>query len=783
MVSSYVTYTQYAHDMRKSLDRISKAPDVASETEYYKANIGTIKTVDDLLGNYRIYSYAMKANGLEDMIYAKGFMKKVLESDLTDPNSFANRLSDAKYRDFATSFDFGSTKTQAIVQTSAQQESLIQEYSATLDNKDAELAHDTSYYDAVLPTIKNVDGLFKDSTMRNYMFTAFGVDSKSFNYDNIRSIVTSDVNDPNSYINVTYGGKKDEIIAKYQEYANLRQAVVDKYNSDPTQPKGAGYKDPDYLKYDYLAKAYLKQYDLVDNYFKLAAAYNFNADGTIIDGTPVQTTAQIENTHLQFLTSGDRLTKTGALLNADYVREYISGVTTVNDLVADARVRQVLTTTYGLPYSTSSTELKAALVQDVNDKTSDIYKQGTNWVALVKDFNFQADGTLASGTPIQTDEQVASLRNHYLQNYDDADVENDKTAETRYRRYIGQAKDVNDFLSDGLLAVEVRTYALKAFGIKADEFGHATLKRVLTSDLSDPKSFVYSLKDDRLTKFAKAFNFQADGSIGRPRMAQSENEVTRISRAYITAKTKFDTSKTTKTKAQDEATYYRDQMQTLDSLDQLLGDTRLTDFVLEAEGIDPKIVSKDFLRKVMTSDLNDPKSFVNIQQDTRFTAVAGSFNFTKDGKIDFQASGSVQDKRGLYEIQNLYMRQTMEQQAGEDDTGSRLALYFKRMAPSVTNNYSIISDPALAEFVRTVFSLPDQFASVNVDKQNEVLKQRFDIKDLSDPEKVDKMINRFLGMYEVKNGSAAPNPLSILNGSASAGLSGDTLFALAQLQG
>jgi hypothetical protein len=44
-----------------------------------------VKSVDDLLKNDRLYQYAMKAHGLEDMTYAKAFMKKVLESDLSDP--------------------------------------------------------------------------------------------------------------------------------------------------------------------------------------------------------------------------------------------------------------------------------------------------------------------------------------------------------------------------------------------------------------------------------------------------------------------------------------------------------------------------------------------------------------------------------------------------------------------------------------------------------------------------------------------------------------------------
>ena len=44
----------------------------------YQANIKTIKTIDDFVKNDRIFKFAMKAYGLEDMAYAKGLIKKLL---------------------------------------------------------------------------------------------------------------------------------------------------------------------------------------------------------------------------------------------------------------------------------------------------------------------------------------------------------------------------------------------------------------------------------------------------------------------------------------------------------------------------------------------------------------------------------------------------------------------------------------------------------------------------------------------------------------------------------
>ena len=48
-----------------------------------------------------------------------------------------------------------------------------------------------------------------------------------------------------------------------------------------------------------------------------------------------------------------------------------------------------------------------------------------------------------------------------------------------------------------------------------------------------------------------------------------------------------------------------------------------------------------------------------------------------------------------------YMRQTLEENAGEQNEGVRLALYFERKAPTLTSFYEVLADPALAKVVRT----------------------------------------------------------------------------------
>jgi hypothetical protein len=70
---------------------------------------------------------------------------------------------------------------------------------------------------------------------------------------------------------------------------------------------------------------------------------------------------------------------------------------------------------------------------------------------------------------------------------------------------------------------------------------------------------------------------------------------------------------------------------------------------------------------------------------------------------------------------------------------------------------------------------------MDVDKQAEMVDNFIDMKDLSDPDKVDDLIQRFTAMYDMANGTGTTSSaLSILTGSAT--ISADTLLAVAQLK-
>ncbi|MEM5491954.1 DUF1217 domain-containing protein [Hoeflea sp. AS16] len=765
MISSYQSYTFYTKDINQTLSRKAADAVISRELQYYRETIGSITSIDEFLDNDRVYAYAMKAYGLEEMTYAKAFIRKVLESDLTDTSSFANLLTDTRYKTLAAAYDFGKTVTSEIVQTPTQMDSLIGTYEQTIQDNDSQLRADTNYFTAVVPTFTNVDDLFKDIRARDYVFTTFGIDPDTFDYDTIRSVLTSDIADAGSYINSVIAPKVDDW--------TVLVADLNTQLADPS--KTAAEKE----KINYLITQYSKSIAKADNFFNLAASFNFKADGTLDAGVEPMNAAQMKLVTESYVLSQPRLTSTGALLNKEYYENTISSITTIDELLDNSRLSIMMLTAYGVPLTTSRADVKWALEQDTSDLNGEIYTKSDEIIALAKAFNFESDGTITPGKDIQDSDQLFMTMANYIDKYNDADDEADAAAIAKYKLYIGLTSNLDDFLSAQPAAVTIREFALKAFNISPDEVSTYKLKQVFTSDPYDPKSYVNTMGDDRFVQLAKAFNFAADGSIGAPRYAQSENEITRIGKAYYTAVTRLDSSESSKAAAEDEVAYYRTQLQNLETVDQLLADVRLKNVLLVAEGLRPVDVSNETLRAVLLSDLDDPDSFANQQTDIGFQKIAGSFNFDADGFIRPNNSQSVQNERGLVETQRLYLNQAIEEEAGEESLGARLALYFERMAPTLTSAYDILADDALAQFVRIAFSISEETAASDIDKQKEMLDRFLDIDDLLDPEKVETLVQRFLALYDIDNGAEDPL-LTLMNGSTS--INFETVATLAQLR-
>ncbi|MGL3606114.1 DUF1217 domain-containing protein [Rhizobium sp. G187] len=727
MVSTYLSYNLVNRDLKAAINRVASDSVVARQTEYFKANIGNVNSVDEFLDDYQLYSYAMKAHGLEEMTYAKAFMKKVLESDLSDDESFANQLSDERYRDFAAAFQFNSQTADS--QTDAQQKLMLEKYEASLTAQSDTLATESYYYENVIDTITNVSGLVNNSRLMDVALNAYGIDGTYYTKDHLKQILTSDTSDPDSYVN---------------------QLVTN------------GAAD-------------------AANFLALAKAFSFNADGTL-SGATAQTAAQKEST-VSLYVEEEQIYVTDYYRQREraYYESKIATITSVSELTSDARLFSYVKTAFQLGTSVSASTFEQIVTSDTS--ASDNYaitNGGSAWVAVADAFNFATDGTVTAGNA-QSSTQLATTNSGFSTYYDDED-ETKKTALTDlFTTNMAEVEKVEDILKDTTLLLVLQ----RTFGFEAGEFTNSELKKALTSDFTDPNSYANKSKDSRLIEMSKLFNFDSEGKASIPIQAQNTLSATLIAKEYIISQIRFlegDEKTAAQTAATEKAEAYQEKIQTITTVDELLADRDVVDVVLGAFGFDPEEVTDDFLKQIFNSDLSDPKSFVFTQTESRWAEMVASFNFDAEGNLTRDTAGTVQQRGETMETVNAYLRQTLEETEGESNEAVRLALYFQRAAPDVTDAYSLIADDALMEVFRITFGYSDEFSNMDVDMQAKVIEDNLDLQELQDPEKMERFIQRFTAMYDVENADVSSSALTVLTGGGSTGISADLLMSLAQLK-
>ncbi len=208
-----------------------------------------------------------------------------------------------------------------------------------------------------------------------------------------------------------------------------------------------------------------------------------------------------------------------------------------------------------------------------------------------------------------------------------------------------------------------------------------------------------------------------------------------------------------------ESAYYLKNIGNIKSIDDFLKDTRLFNFAMKAFGLEDMAYAKGLVRKMLTDGVDDSSSLANRIDDPKFLAFAKTFNFKRDGEA---ATSTTAAQQGVVD---MYVRQTLEVASGTDDEGVRLALYFQRMAPTITSFYAILADPALTQVVKTALGLPDAMASADIDEQVAALSARMSLDDLKDPAKLDKFITRFAAAYDATDTSTADPILALFDNS------------------
>lgn len=181
-MDTYTSLNVLTRTLNATLARTAKQPSVARETAHYQAKIGTIKTIDDFLKDDRVFTFAMKAWGLEDMAYAKGMIRKVLEGGIFDPKSPANTLASGRFKEFASVFNFKAygpaTTTFDKVQKTTVDNYIQQQLEK--DSGDTNPALKLAlYFKRKAPGIKSALNILADKNLINVVQTALSIPAQT----------------------------------------------------------------------------------------------------------------------------------------------------------------------------------------------------------------------------------------------------------------------------------------------------------------------------------------------------------------------------------------------------------------------------------------------------------------------------------------------------------------------------------------------------------------------------------------------------------------------------
>jgi hypothetical protein len=166
--------------------------------------------------------------------------------------------------------------------------------------------------------------------------------------------------------------------------------------------------------------------------------------------------------------------------------------------------------------------------------------------------------------------------------------------------------------------------------------------------------------------------------------------------------------------------------------------------------------AKAFMRKVLSEGIDKSDSFANGLSDARYKEFVEAFNFVRYGEtttiFDRTRQGTV----------DRYVRQTLEEEAGAQNEGVRLALYFERKASGIKSALGILADAALLKVVQTALAIPAETSAMDIDRQADMIAARLDVADLKDPEKLRAFLDRFASLWEAQKPTSATDSTSVL---------------------
>lgn len=79
----------------------AQSPEIQRNIAYFKENIGSVQTAEDLVSDRRLLRVVLESYGLGEEIDKRAFIRRILDEGVDDPNALGSRLNNEAYKQMA----------------------------------------------------------------------------------------------------------------------------------------------------------------------------------------------------------------------------------------------------------------------------------------------------------------------------------------------------------------------------------------------------------------------------------------------------------------------------------------------------------------------------------------------------------------------------------------------------------------------------------------------------------------------------------------------------------
>jgi hypothetical protein len=213
--------------------------------------------------------------------------------------------------------------------------------------------------------------------------------------------------------------------------------------------------------------------------------------------------------------------------------------------------------------------------------------------------------------------------------------------------------------------------------------------------------------------------------------------------------------------------YYKANIGKVKTVGQFVNNYRLLSYALQAYGLGDQINNTALIKQVLEQGTSNSHALANTLPNANWKAFANAFNFATS------SGGAPSSSASVSATTDDYVEQQLEADQGQSDPGVQLALYFARVAPTVTSSYGILADKNLLEVVQTIFGLAPTASAGQIDEEAKQISKLAPVQDLQDPTKLKSLVERFTAAYDAKYGptSGATSSLTVDSGNTNTSVS------------